>query len=90
LINRERVGEGYPGVKQGFNFGGGNRRDAFFKGECDAGVRELCRLLGWEQELDDLIDTWSSSAVVSSSNAEPEEDAGPAEEAHRNPPAVRN
>lgn len=31
-------------------------RDALFEGDCDAGVRELCRLLGWEDELDALIE----------------------------------
>lgn len=81
LINRERVGEGYRGIKQGFNFGDGNYRDAFYKGNCDDGVRELCRLLGWEQELDDLIKAWGRSAG-------PEEDAGLAVEPP--PPELRN
>lgn len=31
------------------------RRDALFLGDCDAGVKELCRLLGWEADLDALI-----------------------------------
>ena len=31
------------------------RRDVMFEGDCDAGVRELCKLLGWEGELDALI-----------------------------------
>ena len=30
-------------------------RDALFLGDCDAGVRQLCRLLGWEGELDGLL-----------------------------------
>ena len=30
-------------------------RDALYLGDCDAGVRQLCQLLGWEAELDALI-----------------------------------
>ena len=32
-----------------------NIRDVFWQGECDAGVFELARLLGWEEELKALI-----------------------------------
>lgn len=60
LINRERVGEGTPdlqrlGVGFGFNFGKGTFRDVLYLGDCDAGARELCELLGWTAELDSLI-----------------------------------
>ena len=65
LINRERVGEANPlglrlGVDKGFNFGQGNYRDALFEGDCDDGIWELCRLLGWEEELQALIDGWTA------------------------------
>ena len=60
LINREKVGEAPPemrqlGVEMGFNFGEGNYRDVLFQGDCDAGVQELCKLLGWEKDLQTLI-----------------------------------
>ncbi|KAL4420564.1 hypothetical protein ABPG75_010220 [Micractinium tetrahymenae] len=62
LINRERVGEGHPLLRMlGYQTGGfcfdeaSNYRDALFEGDCDDGVRQLCRLLGWEAELDALI-----------------------------------
>jgi len=61
LINRERVGEGFsmsffsPPQANGFNFGEGNYRDALCLGNCDDGVRELSQLLGWEHDLDALI-----------------------------------
>ena len=32
------------------------RRDAAFIGEADDGVQQLCRHLGWEKELQSLID----------------------------------
>ena len=60
LINREKVGEGTPelqklGIGFGFNFGDSTTRDVLYLGDCDAGAKELCRLLGWEAELDSLI-----------------------------------
>jgi NAD+-dependent protein deacetylase sirtuin 2 len=59
LINRERVGEAACSVagrlsSRGFNFDDGYR-DALFLGDCDLGVRQLCRHLGWESDLDRLI-----------------------------------
>jgi hypothetical protein len=33
----------------------GAYRDVLYEGDCDTGVRELCQLLGWEEELDELI-----------------------------------
>ena len=64
LINRERVGETSPalrhgGYSKGFNFGQGNYRDALFEGDCDAGVRELCQLLGWGADLEALVEGWA-------------------------------
>jgi len=47
LINRERVG-GFS-----FDFSAGST-DTHYMGDCDAGVRELARLVGWEAELDAL------------------------------------
>uniref|UniRef100_A0A383W007 Deacetylase sirtuin-type domain-containing protein n=1 Tax=Tetradesmus obliquus TaxID=3088 RepID=A0A383W007_TETOB len=68
LINRERVGEGMGsmgllGSLLGMGGGGGfcfehdqgAYRDVLHLGDSDEGVRELCQLLGWEQELDALI-----------------------------------
>lgn len=66
LINREKVGEADPelakarayhglGGQTGFNFGEGNYRDVFYQGDCDAGVEELCNLLGWTDELHHLV-----------------------------------
>lgn len=60
LINREKAGELTPemralGYRRGFNFGDGNYRDALFLGDCDDGVRQLCRMLGWEADLDALL-----------------------------------
>lgn len=55
LINREHVGE--PTI-----FGGGFYfdedvcyRDAFVQGSCDDNVQKLCQLLGWEEDLTDLM-----------------------------------
>ncbi|GAB4819426.1 hypothetical protein N2152v2_006472 [Parachlorella kessleri] len=61
LINRERAGEVDPylrvsGFNKGFNFDEGNYRDVFCEGDCDAGVMDLAKLLGWEEELNQLIE----------------------------------
>ena len=55
LINLEKVGEnelmaGVPGYS-GLNFGETNTRDALYLGDCDEGVLELCRRLGWDEDL---------------------------------------
>ncbi len=60
LINREKVGEADPelkrlGVEHGFNFGEGNYRDVLYLGNCDDGTKELCKLLGWTEDLQKLI-----------------------------------
>jgi len=33
-----------------------NKRDIFHKGDCDDGVREFAKLLGWEKDLDKIIE----------------------------------
>ena len=41
----------------GFQFDvASNYRDVFWAGSCDDGCMELAALLGWDQELKDLID----------------------------------
>jgi NAD-dependent histone deacetylase SIR2 len=42
LVNRDIVGTFRPE----------NMNDVILQGDCDEGVRELCRLIGWEEELD--------------------------------------
>jgi NAD-dependent deacetylase sirtuin 2 len=68
LVNRERVGEADARVRAmaalvghtaglGFDFDSEtNRRDALFLGDCDDGFRELARLLGWDAELETLVE----------------------------------
>mmetsp|Transcript_28822 Transcript_28822/g.59012 ORF Transcript_28822/g.59012 Transcript_28822/m.59012 type:complete len:521 (-) Transcript_28822:138-1700(-) len=48
LINRELVGNFVPGG------GPGKHPDVFVGGDCDESVTELCRHLGWEEELTKL------------------------------------
>ncbi|KAJ3360748.1 NAD-dependent protein deacetylase sirtuin-2 [Kappamyces sp. JEL0680] len=61
LINMEEAGVYDPrfGNAGGFDFDGKSkqrfRRDAFFKGTCDDGVTELCRLMGWTKHFDALL-----------------------------------
>ncbi len=74
LINRERAGERDRllhacGVRKGFWWGEGNARDALFEGDCDAGVQRLCELLGWDAELQALIDAGAASAARHSETA---------------------
>jgi hypothetical protein len=60
LINREVVGT-IPqemralGFKNGLWFGEGNVRDAKFLGDCDTGVAQFARHLGWEDDFADLV-----------------------------------
>ncbi len=78
LINNECVGVYPPPLNQhrGFDFEGtaqAVRRDAFYKGGCDQGVLELCRLLGWEDEFTALMESsraelrkkWGDFAIAS-------------------------
>eukprot|EP00455_Lapot_gusevi_P022871 TRINITY_DN2380_c0_g1_i7.p1 TRINITY_DN2380_c0_g1~~TRINITY_DN2380_c0_g1_i7.p1 ORF type:complete len:469 (-),score=115.30 TRINITY_DN2380_c0_g1_i7:45-1328(-) len=63
LINREKVGNRVANNRlfrlfdeDGFNFDGpDNFRDVFVQGDCDAGVRQFAQILGWEADLDALI-----------------------------------
>jgi len=71
LINRERVGEQssyqiIPGIGggDGFDFDAGYR-DALFLGDCDDGVRQLAELLGWESDLERLIEEAGCAAAGS-------------------------
>ena len=60
LINREVAGEADArlrklGLNKGFIFGEDSYRDVLNLGDCDDSIRRLCQMLGWEEELDDLI-----------------------------------
>ena len=64
LINKEPVGDpsmfgsfatSLFGLNPKFAEGKNQERDVFLQGDCDQGCRELCRLLGWEEDLDRLI-----------------------------------
>eukprot|EP00928_Gymnodinium_smaydae_P081121 TRINITY_DN64697_c0_g1_i1.p1 TRINITY_DN64697_c0_g1~~TRINITY_DN64697_c0_g1_i1.p1 ORF type:complete len:350 (-),score=62.00 TRINITY_DN64697_c0_g1_i1:145-1194(-) len=64
LINRERVGEDFlssferylepAALSRGFDFDNFDGRDTFLQGDCDAGVAELVRELGWEADFERL------------------------------------
>lgn len=66
LINREPAGT-CDQLEKGLRFEnqeeGQNWRDAWHEGDCDGGCRLLAKELGWESELDALIDS-SGSAVT--------------------------
>jgi len=49
LINRECVGSFVESSSEG-----GRASDFFLQGDCDDGVRKLCKMAGWESELDRL------------------------------------
>ena len=40
----------------GFDFGETNRRDALFLGDCDDGFLKLAELLGWREELGQMVE----------------------------------
>ena len=64
LINREVVGTPTR-LDGGFLFGRiTNTRDVMARGDCDATVRKLSRLLGWEGELDKLASSFSMSIAM--------------------------
>ncbi|KAH8280160.1 hypothetical protein KR018_012565, partial [Drosophila ironensis] len=61
LINRDAVGRGslahWNPQKQALQYGlPSNTRDVAFLGDCDAGCLALAKALGWEDELQQLID----------------------------------
>lgn len=65
LINREPAGD-YRSLNRGFRFElaeSQNWRDAFHRADCDAGSRALAAALGWEADLDALIDSKGTAAV---------------------------
>ena len=69
LVNRERVGESEPmldllGLMSpgALNFEEGQYRDAEFLGDCDAGIAELVRRLGWQADLEALMATGARPA----------------------------
>ena len=59
LVNREKVGEWHQ-LRGGFRFDAedvfGSNSDGFYQGDSDAFVKELCKLCGWEGELQAAID----------------------------------
>lgn len=64
LINRDEVGDpnmfgstltSVLGLNPGFD--ASKNLNVFYKADCDEGCMELCRLLGWDQELKELIQT---------------------------------
>jgi len=68
LINRNPAGL-CDELQRGFRFHrpghgvSGNHRDVFHRGDCDEGTGELLSRLGWEADLDALIDSDGSAAV---------------------------
>lgn len=60
LINREKAGGGGI-VSSFFGSGGlhfdksGNNRDVFWKGDCDDGCQKLADLVGWGEELKEMV-----------------------------------
>lgn len=67
LINREPAGT-CDKLRSGFRFEkeqeGQNWRDAFRACDCDSGCRELAKALGWESELESLIESRGASDVL--------------------------
>ncbi|KAI8475473.1 MAG: NAD-dependent deacetylase sirtuin-2-like protein, partial [Monoraphidium minutum] len=70
LINRERVGEHgtyqiLPGIGggQGFDFDEGVR-DVLYLGDADDGCRRLAALLGWEEELEAMVEAAGCTAAA--------------------------
>lgn len=97
LFNLESVGEASArglsrlvmsgGASEGFDFDGRTGRqqgirDVRFIGTSDEGVRELCRALGWERELDELYERETSALDVEAAVERAElEASGQAEQA---------
>jgi len=62
LMNREPVGL-CERLKGGFGFHRpDNYRDVFYRGDCDSGVRQLARRLGWAAELRALVEADAARA----------------------------
>jgi len=65
-VNREPVGT-CDELPRGFRFhlqeAGGNWRDVWYPGDCDTGCRALAAAMGWEADLDALIDSKGSAQV---------------------------
>ncbi|XP_022107575.1 NAD-dependent protein deacetylase sirtuin-2-like isoform X2 [Acanthaster planci] len=62
LINKEKAGEGIPRLRGlglftgGFDFDSQNKyRDVAYLGTCDDGCNKLAEMLGWKDELDELV-----------------------------------
>ena len=78
LINRERVGESDPMLDMlglvspgALTFDEGNYRDAEWLGDCDAGICDLARRLGWEAELELLVASGTTRSVPQPSPTPP-------------------
>jgi len=57
LINREKVGMSFSTTSQGFEFGRtDNYRDVAYIGDLQEGVKKLVSLLGWEKELEKMVE----------------------------------
>ena len=73
LVNRERVG---PWAHAAYATGGGGgggafareeagwKEDRFFEGDCDDAVWQLCALLGWEAQLQAVLDAAPKGAAA--------------------------
>ncbi len=55
LFNMNKVGTSLPG---GFNFEHENSRDIFISGKCDETITKFVNLLGWSDDLSDLIKSY--------------------------------
>lgn len=74
LINRDPVGDpnmfgslltSVLGFNPNFGSGGNNsKRDVFLQSDCDEGTRQLARLLGWEDDLNRLIEETNISIDI--------------------------
>eukprot|EP00931_Biecheleriopsis_adriatica_P006711 TRINITY_DN108075_c0_g1_i1.p1 TRINITY_DN108075_c0_g1~~TRINITY_DN108075_c0_g1_i1.p1 ORF type:complete len:373 (+),score=80.79 TRINITY_DN108075_c0_g1_i1:50-1168(+) len=66
LINRDSAGT-CDKLERGFRFAlqgeGKNWRDVFHQGDCDSGCRDLLKALGWEADLDALIESDGKATV---------------------------
>lgn len=65
LINKDNVGDpnmlgavvtSLLGLNPNFGSMSNSHRDVFYKGDCDQGCLELATVLGWEQELLEMIE----------------------------------